>query len=583
MENVVTVEPGLLDRLRSWVQEGLRWAYRRLFQLWPRFPVSLVPRLADRMRVRRDIARYRAWASAPDRCRRPFEFEAVGLGPGAPRLSIVTPVFDNPPRYFRALVDSLVAQDYTGYEWVIVDDGSRKPETRTMLAEALQRCPRARLVVAPENGGIARATALGAREARHEWLVFVDADDVLAPDAISCVAKVASSRPEVRFIYSDMDHMDERGRRLWPVLKPDCSPELILGTCYSCHLHAMTRSLFGELEMRARQDFSTDWPLIIRAFRRPETIYHIPRILYSWRKHGAAASSVLGLPASGLSSEEAARVRRIRDSQRAAVETYLLDRGLTGLYAVDEVPIPGATGCFYFRYVGTAEPPVTLFAISAGDGARAEEVLRTLTRYSNLAVCRVVAGPGGRAASLDHALASLRTPYVAVVEEGLEPRTPDWLREAVGLLEREPTIGLVAPKVLSPEGAVLHVGLTVGGDRAGLVRTLAFGPRGAPRPEWEVRREVWGVAGGIWVARADALARAGPWGSEGVGDAYYEADLSLRLRRAGYRVVFDPCTLAVRRHGGLPNATPDEARRFAARHAEELLFDPYCPLGAPEA
>lgn len=568
MEEVVSPPARLRDRLGWWAFGQARRLHRKLYELSPWYPFSLYPPIAYRLRMWLEAARYRSWRRSKGRLVPPFELEAAALGPEAPRLSVVTLVYDTPRRFFRRLVRSMLAQDYGGFEWVIVDNGSKKRASKAMLDDALARCPFARVASVPENIGIARATALAVSEARNEWLVFVDSDDVLSQDALSSVARVAAHRPHVRFIYSDMDYMDERDLRFGPTPKPECSHELVIGTCYTCHLHAMTRSLFEEAKLDSRLDFSTDWPIMVRAFAAPETVYHIPKILYSWRKHGDAVSALLTVPEPQLTTEQAAHVRRIKESQRAAVDSYLVARGLTDAYAAEEV----WPGFYYVRYTGPREPPVT--AVVFG-GAPAGLRLRAATRYAAEALAiRTPEAATGRAAAIA-AGAGAGGDYVAVLEEGVEPESPDWLREAVGLLERERGVGLVGGKIVTPDRSIAHAGLTTGGRDGGApVRWLQRGEPELARRRWQVRREVWAIGGGAWVARADSLRKVGAPEAQGFGRTLDAADLSLRLRRAGYRVIYDP-QIVFLETAPAPEPAEDEWRRFAERHAAELRFDPY--------
>jgi CDP-glycerol glycerophosphotransferase len=96
------------------------------------------------------------------------------------RLSVVIPVY-NVEEFLEPCLDSVLAQTYTDYEVVMVDDGSTDRS-----AEIAQRYvtldDRFRLV-SQENGGLSKARNTGTEHATGELLVFLDSDDMLTPNA----------------------------------------------------------------------------------------------------------------------------------------------------------------------------------------------------------------------------------------------------------------------------------------------------------------------------------------------------------------------------------------------------------------
>lgn len=105
-----------------------------------------------------------------------------GVDPGPPKLSVVIPAYDV-ASYVGECLASLRSQPFAAYEAIVVDDGSTDATPR-ILARHARRDPRIR-VVRQENAGPSAARNLGVREARGEYLTFVDADDVLPADAWS--------------------------------------------------------------------------------------------------------------------------------------------------------------------------------------------------------------------------------------------------------------------------------------------------------------------------------------------------------------------------------------------------------------
>lgn len=121
-----------------------------------------------------------------------------------PSVSILVPVY-KVEQYLARCIDSVLAQDFTDWDLILVDDGSpdRCPE---ICDEYAQKDERIR-VVHKENGGahLARMTAISV--ARGKYFVFVDADDWLMPNALSVLfAKIEEGYDIVKGINLRIKH-----------------------------------------------------------------------------------------------------------------------------------------------------------------------------------------------------------------------------------------------------------------------------------------------------------------------------------------------------------------------------------------
>ena len=95
------------------------------------------------------------------------------------KLSIIVPIY-NVALYLRKCVDSLLAQDITDYEIILVDDGSPDecPQTCNEYAEKYDNIK----VVHQENAGLSAARNSGIAVAQGDYILFVDSDDYLQPN-----------------------------------------------------------------------------------------------------------------------------------------------------------------------------------------------------------------------------------------------------------------------------------------------------------------------------------------------------------------------------------------------------------------
>ena len=101
-------------------------------------------------------------------------------------VSIIVPVYQV-EKYIRQCVDSILAQTFTDFELILVDDGS-KDQSGQICDEYAGRDRRVR-VIHKENGGLSDARNKGMDQAVGNYFMFIDSDDYTAPTMIECLYK----------------------------------------------------------------------------------------------------------------------------------------------------------------------------------------------------------------------------------------------------------------------------------------------------------------------------------------------------------------------------------------------------------
>ena len=91
-------------------------------------------------------------------------------------ISIIVPVY-NTEKYLHRCIDSILAQTFTDFELLLINDGS-KDNSGKICDEYAAKDSRVR-VFHKENGGVSSARNLGLNEAQGKWIYFVDSDDTL--------------------------------------------------------------------------------------------------------------------------------------------------------------------------------------------------------------------------------------------------------------------------------------------------------------------------------------------------------------------------------------------------------------------
>ena len=132
------------------------------------------------------------------------------------RLSIIVPIYNVAP-YLRKCVDSLLAQDITDYEIILVDDGSTDDSGAIAdeLVDAFRLSPLAsRLemrMIHQSNSGLSEARNTGTREAKGQYILFVDSDDYLQPNTLGTLLEQAErdNLDVLRFRYQNVKESGE--------------------------------------------------------------------------------------------------------------------------------------------------------------------------------------------------------------------------------------------------------------------------------------------------------------------------------------------------------------------------------------
>jgi glycosyltransferase involved in cell wall biosynthesis len=118
-------------------------------------------------------------------------------------------------RYLEAAIDSALAQIHPQVRVIVVDDGSTD-DSRAVIESVRDRLDD---VVLQENGGQAAAINAGLERCRGEVVIFLDADDLLLPDAAARHAALFAADPELTKVQARMEVIDAAGSRSG-VLKP---------------------------------------------------------------------------------------------------------------------------------------------------------------------------------------------------------------------------------------------------------------------------------------------------------------------------------------------------------------------------
>ncbi|MBN2447276.1 MAG: glycosyltransferase [Phycisphaerae bacterium] len=138
------------------------------------------------------------YANTPASDQRPSFGYALADPARPPLVSIVTPTF-NTGELFRETVRTVLRQSFQQWEWLLVDDASDDPSGPELLRECAAGDQRIRIITHKQNDGPGAARNTGFAQARAEYVLIIDDDDLLEPTAIEYLYWYLESHPHHAF------------------------------------------------------------------------------------------------------------------------------------------------------------------------------------------------------------------------------------------------------------------------------------------------------------------------------------------------------------------------------------------------
>jgi glycosyltransferase involved in cell wall biosynthesis len=488
------------------------------------------------------LQQHRASASDLERMRheaRAFAFQ--------PLISVITPVFDTPVQRLQEAVESVLAQAYENWELLLIDDGSSAADLLDALPDLAARDRRILLGKVGKHAGISAASNQGLALARGEWVSFLDHDDVLEPDALFQFAKLLQTHRDAEMIYSDEDKLAEDGFDA-PSFKPDWSPDFFLSYNYVGHLAAVRRDIARKAGgFRSEFDSAQDYDLFLRVAEQTNRIHHIPRVLYHWRRSAdSSAISVRQKPGQ-------------LDATRRAIEDHLKRRGERAHVAVD-----WRTHAFCVRRELLEARKISIIIPSRHDSAsleRCTESLTSKTSYPSYEIFIVqgdtqspsahhyfsglphrllrLSGASNLSVLKNFAVKETDGPWLLFLDDNIEVIETDWLAIMAEHIQR-PEVGAVGTRLLNANNTIEHAGIVLGANGIAQPAFRGFPAEhpGANR-QLQVTRNCSAVSGACMLTRREVFQEVGGF-DEGLMESLADIDLCLKMRRAGYLIVYTP-------------------------------------------
>jgi O-antigen biosynthesis protein len=532
--------------------KGLRYRLLHIIRTMAKAPVRLSDgQIVDRNDYQEWIRRY---STIDDLMRASIRARVTDmLQP--PLISVIMPTHNSNVQWLCAAIESVQKQLYTNWELCIADDASTNPNIRLLLERLAAQDSRIKVVFRTENGHISAASNSALGLATGNWVALLDHDDVLSEDALFCVAQLLESNPNVRLVYSDEDKIDGNGTRHTPYFKCNWNPDLFYSQNMFSHLGIYHRDLVNSVGgFRFGFEGAQDYDLALRCIEKlePEQIAHIPRVLYHWRAHPHSTSSDAQVkPYAMIAGQRALNEHYQRAGTSCWVE--LLEIGYRTRH---QLPLPAplvsllmtTQDCKAITELAvqsilrkTTYPNYEIIILD--NGSVEQETLEWFKRiqqedtrvkvihyeqsfnYSNINNSGIILANGS---------------VIGLIKNTVEVIAANWLDEMVSHALRD-RIGCVGAKLYYPDDTVMHGGYIlhkeniVFDSHKHLLRAMPgyFGRA-------MLVQNISAVSGSCLVVRKEIVEAVGYLDENNLQTSFYDVDLSLKVREAGYQNLWTP-------------------------------------------
>lgn len=470
-----------------------------------------------------------------------------------PCFSIAVPLYQTKEKYLREMIESVQAQTYTNWELCLADGSGREHSLQPVVGEYIAKDKRIKYCLLDSNEGIAGNTNEALKMADGDFVVLTDHDDLLSPEALYQCAKAVQKEPQTDVIYSDEDKVDMSGKKFFePHFKSDYNIDLLCTMNYICHLFVVRKDVMERAGLfESCYDGAQDHDFILRCTEKAEHIVHIPKVLYHWRCHAQSTS------------------------ENPESKLYAFENGCKAVKAhYDRIGIPAEVeqgpfyGMYRTHYLWKEQPLVSILIPNkdhAADLKKCMDSIEEKSTYRNFEFI-IVENNSTEEETFSYykeiekrdnvrvlyykedfnysrinnfGVKEANGEYVLLLNNDTEMIEPDSIKEMLDVCMRL-DVGIVGAKLLYEDNTIQHAGVIIG---FGGVAGHAF--IGQDRDDNGYFSRIISVQDLSAVTAACLMVRRSVFDEvEGLNEefkvAFNDIDFCLKVRKAGYLVVYNP-------------------------------------------
>ena len=469
-------------------------------------------------------------------------------------ISIITPLYNTPPQHLEQMIESVLAQTYKNWELCLADGSGREHDYVADIGRNYaERDNRIKYCKIEGNPGISASSNKAMEISGGEYIGILDHDDVLHPGALYEVMK-AICEEDADFLYSDEAAFSHNHRVFLKHHKPDYAFDTLCSCNYISHFTVFSRALMNRAGMfRSEFDGSHDYDLILRYTDSAAKVHHISKLLYFRRSQEEAGESYLNHKLhSASAAENAIREHLKKRGISAQVEKKF---GLPGFYrvtyALTETPrvsiiIPNKDNVTLLRNCLSSiieRTTYTNYEIIVVENNSTKDATfayyEEIKRYPNITVVYWEGKGFSYSEICNFGARYARGKQLVFLNNDVVVITPNWLEEMLMYSQRS-DVGMVGIKLYFLNGSVQHAGMVLGlGGAAGHIYLGAHYDDIGFMAKLQITQNMSAVTAACVMIKKQVFQEVGLFAPE-FCDSYNDVDLCLKVRKAGYLIVWTP-------------------------------------------
>jgi GT2 family glycosyltransferase/glycosyltransferase involved in cell wall biosynthesis/trans-aconitate methyltransferase len=387
-----------------------------------------------------------------------------------------------------------------------------------------------------------------------DWVALIAAGDRLAPDALISCGDYINLHPQAELLYIDEDWLDDNGQRYNPLFKPEFNLELLRSMPYLGAFLPVRRELLQSLGGYAVEPGVAQYDLALKLAERAEradaeTLLHIPKVLLHRQDRYQ------------LARDEAAVVEArcqvlLAHLQRCDIDAKVQNGISFGTFFVDYPLLsePLVSIILPFRDLeGITKPAInTLLETSSyanfelllvDNGSREPSLLefvRQLERNDSRVRLLHDDAPFNYSAICNRAVQQAQGDYLLFLDSDTMVVLSNWLERLLAQALR-PQVGVVGPRLIYTSERIESAGLVLGmgGDASSPFVGISMREDGY-MGRLQVAQEYSAVSGSCLLIRRELFDQVGGLDEQHFGVRYSDVDLCLKVKAAGYKVIWTP-------------------------------------------
>lgn len=198
-------------------------------------------------------------------------------------ISVITPSY-NSEKFIALTIESVLSQTYKNWEMIIVDDKS-KDKSNNIIEKYIRIDSRVKLIKLDKNAGVANARNIAIKEAKGNYITFLDSDDLWLPNKLEKQLAFMLDN-NYSFTYLGYEKIDQNGKIIGRIDVPQkISYFDLLKTCYPGCLTVMINSIVLNEISIPNNTKREDYAFWLKIIKKTHFAFGLNQVLAQYRIH----------------------------------------------------------------------------------------------------------------------------------------------------------------------------------------------------------------------------------------------------------------------------------------------------------